>query len=264
MTSYQTTHDERDWALVTGASGGLGQAFARHLARCGVNVALTGRRREVLEQLADELRVSHGVDVVVHPCDIAVESERLDLVSDLSSRGISVETLVNNAGFGTLGEVSQLDPVRLNQEVAVNCEAVVHLCALLVPGMLAAGQGSIVNVASTAAFQPLPGFATYAATKAFVLSFTRALWAETRGTGVRVTAICPGPTETGFFDVAGSDEMMAMARRDPDQVVRTAFDALAHHRPDAVDGLVNRIGARLASLAPTRLTMAAARAALGG
>ena len=132
---------------------------------------------------------------IVRPCDIASASERLTLVEDIAGRGIIVDTLINNAGFGAAGRIAETDPVRQTSQVEVNCEAVVHLCGLLLPGMIAAKQGSIINVASTAAFQPIPQFATYAASKSFVLSFTKALWAETNGTGVRVTAVCPAPPD---------------------------------------------------------------------
>ena len=249
------TRDERPWALVSGASGGLGQAFSRYLASCAVNLILTGRRHDVLNDLAGRLTTRYGIQTIVHPCDISSASQRLALIDDIAGRGIVIDTLINNAGFGAAGRISETDPVRQTSQVEVNCEAVVHLCGLLLPGMIAAKQGSIINVASTAAFQPIPQFATYAASKSFVLSFTRALWAETNGTGVRTTAICPGPTDTGFFDVAGVPRMGAGTRRDPDDVVRTAFNALAHHRPYAVDGFVNRTVARLAPHLPARLVM---------
>ena len=221
MNDMEATRDERPWALVSGASGGLGQAFSRHLASCGVNLVVTGRRHDVLDDLADQLTTRYGIKTIVHPCDISSASERLALVNEIAGRGIIIDTLVNNAGFGAAGRIAETDPERQTSQVEVNCEAVVHLCGLLLPGMITAKRGSIINVASTAAFQPIPQFATYAASKSFVLSFSRALWAETNGTGVRATAICPGPTETGFFDVAGVPRMAAGARRDPDDVVRT-------------------------------------------
>ncbi|WP_130866208.1 SDR family NAD(P)-dependent oxidoreductase [Acidipropionibacterium timonense] len=247
------TSDERPWALVTGASGGMGTAFCRYLAARGVNLAVTSRRADVLESLADELRVGHGVKVEVIACDIADRQARHDLVAELTDRGIGPETLINNAGFGSLGTVTELGPDDQLAQVDVNCQAVVHLCSLIVPTMVQAHRGSVINVASTAAFQPLPGFATYAATKAFVLSFTQALWQETRNTGVRVTAICPGPTRTGFFDVAGG--LQPTASRHPDQVVRTAFDALARNRPYAVDGATNLVGAAIGRHAPSWLEL---------
>lgn len=252
-----TQLDTRPWALVTGASGGLGHAFSRYLARSGMNLILTGRRIDVLERLADQLRAEHGVEAITESVDLSDPTATGGLMDDLAERGIQVETLINNAGFGTIGEVATLDPHRLAAEVAVDCQAVVQLCATLLPGMIARRQGTIVNVASTASFQPMPGFATYAASKAFVLSFSRALWRETKGTGVRVTAICPGPTRTAFFDVAGDNSFPGL-RRLPDQVVETTFAALRRNQPQAVDGVVNKVQAVLSSALPSRLTAAAA------
>ncbi|AZZ38754.1 NAD(P)-dependent oxidoreductase [Acidipropionibacterium jensenii] len=252
-----STPDERPWALVTGATGGLGQAFAGYLARRDHNLVLVGRRTEVLDRLADRIRVDHGVQVITESVDLSDPARTTALTTDLADRGICVDTLVNNAGFGTLTTVAEADPARLAAEVAVDCQAVVQLSSTLLPAMIARGRGTIINVSSTAAFQPIPGFATYAAAKAFVLSFSRALWSETRGTGVRVTAICPGPTDTGFFDAAGDDGFPGR-RRHPDQVVETAFRALSRHEPAAVDGLANKVQTTAVGLVPARLATAAA------
>ena len=165
MNDMEATRDERPWALVSGASGGLGQAFSRHLASCGVNLVVTGRRHDVLDDLADQLTTRYGIKTIVHPCDISSASERLALVNEIAGRGIIIDTLVNNAGFGAAGRIAETDPERQTSQVEVNCEAVVHLCGLLLPGMITAKRGSIINVASTAAFQPIPQFATYAASK---------------------------------------------------------------------------------------------------
>ena len=197
MNDMEATRDERPWALVSGASGGLGQAFSRHLASCGVNLVVTGRRHDVLDDLADQLTTRYGIKTIVHPCDISSASERLALVNEIAGRGIIIDTLVNNAGFGAAGRIAETDPERQTSQVEVNCEAVVHLCGLLLPGMITAKRGSIINVASTAAFQPIPQFATYAASKSFVLSFSRALWAETNGTG-RHTRYPGDVEEPGF------------------------------------------------------------------
>lgn len=249
--------DDRPWALVTGASGGLGHAFSRYLAASNHNLVLTGRRTDVLEELADQLRQEHGIQATTESVDLSDPKATAALTDDLAERGIQIETLINNAGFGTIGEVAALDPHRLAGEVAVDCQAVVQLCSTLLPGMIAHHRGTIVNVASTASFQPMPGFATYAAAKAFVLSFSRALWHETRSTGVRVTAICPGPTRTAFFDIAGDGNFPGLRRR-PDQVVETTFEALRRNRPQVVDGVVNKVQTALSSALPTRLTAAVA------
>ena len=137
MTEKDATRDERPWALVSGASGGLGQAFSRHLASCGANLVLTGRRQDALDDLATKLTTRYGIRAIVRPCDIASASERLTLVEDIAGRGIIIDTLINNAGFGAAGRIAETDPVRQTSQVKVNCEAVVHLCGLLLPGMIA-------------------------------------------------------------------------------------------------------------------------------
>lgn len=250
-------------ALVTGASGGLGRAYCDHYAARGHDLVLVSRRTGELEAIAERLRATYGVDVVVLGADLSEEAARDELAAELGRRGIEVDVLVNNAGFGTMGELATAEVARLNDEVALNCAAVAHLSRLFLPAMLERDAGDIVNVASTAAFQPIPTMAVYAATKAFVLSFTEALWAETRRTGVRVTAICPGPTETSFFDVAGNDQVMTR-RRTPEQVVAATMDGLEHRRPSVVDGRFNAVQARFARLVPARVAApVAARVATG-
>lgn len=245
-------------ALVTGASGGLGQAFCEHLAEQGHDVVLVSRRTDELERIAAGLRERYGVQTVVLGADLSEESVRNDLAADLRARGIQVDVLVNNAGFGTIGDFVEADVDRMNDEVGLNCAAVVHLCRLLLPGMLERGRGSIVNVASTAAFQPIPTMAVYAATKAFVLSFTHALWEETRDTPVRVTAICPGPTDTPFFDSAGDDKVLSR-RRTPQQVVASTFKALERRAPSVTDGLLNAVQGQVARHSPVRIAVPVAR-----
>lgn len=258
-TDRTATRDERPWALVTGATGGLGQAFADHLAARGHNLVLVGRRAPILEEISDRFATRRGVQVVTMRIDLASGRERRTLLERLGEQEIVVDTLINNAGFGTLGDVAGIGPRRLADEVGVNCQALTELTAALLPAMFAARRGTVINVSSAAAFQPVPGLATYAASKRYVLDFTRALWHETRGTGVRVTAICPGPTDTGFFRAAGDhDGTIPGRRRRPDQVVRTAFRALERHRPVAVDGPVNRAQTALVSVLPDALTSAVA------
>lgn len=253
------TRDERPWALVTGATGGLGRAFAGHLAARDYNLVLVGRRAGVLRELCDRMSTGHGVQTVALQIDLASDEQCRTLIEELGAQEITVDILVNNAGFGTLDDVAAIGPRRLADEVSVNCRALTELTAALLPAMIAARRGSIINVSSSAAFQPIPGMATYAASKRYVLDLTRALWHETRGTGVRVTAICPGPTETGFFETAGDhDGRVPGRRRHPDQVVRTTFRALERNRPIAVDGLVNRAQTALVSVIPDALTSAVA------
>lgn len=245
-------------ALVTGASGGLGQAFCNHLAAQGHDLVLVSRRTDQLERIAADARAKFGVDAVVLPADLSEEAARNELAAELGRRGIHVDVLVNNAGFGTIGELAMADVDRLNDEIGLNCGAVAHLSRLFLPGMLEQGSGSIINVASTAAFQPIPTMAVYAATKSFVLSFTQALWEETRSTPVRVTAICPGPTDTAFFDAAGDDKVLAN-RRTPDQVVASTFRALDRRQPSVTDGFVNAVQGHFAKVMPARIAVPVAR-----
>ena len=246
-------------ALVTGASSGLGVGYAHELARRGADVVLTARRRERLEDLAAELAETYGTLATVIPLDLARTGAVGELVADLETRRITVGTLVNNAGFGTYGSVLGSDPEREAQQVTVNVQALTALTHALLPGLIRTaraqpGSAALVNLASTAAFQPVPQLAVYAASKAYVLSLTEALWYETRGSGLKVTAVCPGPTETEFFTVArrrvsGPRRLMSV-----DEVMQTAFAALdaPHTPPHTVSGTSNRVVAWLAGTAPRR------------
>lgn len=240
------------WGIVTGASGGLGQAYARYLASSGLAVGLVARNVAAMERLARELSEKWGVETRIWACDLTAERDRASLISDLA--GLRVNTLVNNAGYGLLGGVADLDAARQSEMVTLNCVALTELTQAVLPQMLDEAQGTIINVASTAAFQPIPRMAAYAGSKAYVLRFTEGLWAETRRSGVRVIAICPGPTDTAFFEVAGDDQVMAK-RRTPEQVVQTTFAGLRANKPYAVDGPTNSFLAALAGLTPARLAM---------
>jgi short-subunit dehydrogenase len=222
-------------ALVTGASSGIGAVFARELARRGADLVLVARSEGKLAALAQELSASYGVAADVAAADLAKPSAATELAESLVARGLQIDILVNNAGFGLFARVYQADPVVLADMVRLNVEALVDLTRVYLPGMLDRDRGAIVNVGSTAGFQPVPYMAVYGATKAFVLSFTEALWAETRGTGVRVTALCPGSTDTGFFDVAGDDAQVGR-RISPEKVVQAAFRALDRRASTVVTG----------------------------
>ena len=189
-------------ALVTGASSGIGGEFARELAARGHGVTLVARRRDRLERLAGELSERHSVRTEVIVADLAEPQERDRLAAEIERRGLTVETLVNNAGFGIYVPFADSDRQRELRQVRVLVEAVVDLDARYVPGMVDRGRGAIVNVASTAGFQPLPGNGTYAASKAFVLYHSESLHEEVRSHGVSVTAVCPGPVETEFLEVS--------------------------------------------------------------
>lgn len=241
-------------ALVTGASSGIGAAFARELASRGTDVVLVARSQDKLTALADELRSSFGVAADVAVVDLAEPSAAADLAAELRRRDLQIDILVNNAGFGLFALLHQADGARLADQIRVNVAALVDLTRLYLPGMLDRDRGAIINVASTAAFQPVPYMAVYGATKAFVLSFTEALWAETRGTGVRVTAICPGSTDTGFFDIAGDNAQVGTRRMSPDRVVRTALRALDRRASTAVPGTGNWLLTNASRLAPRQLT----------
>ena len=191
--------------LVTGASSGIGADIARELAARGHGVTAVARREDRLADLAAELRRDHGVRVETVASDVADAAAREELLAEVERRGLTVEVLVNNAGFGSAGAFQGLEPEREVAMVRTNVEAVVALCGEFVSGMVERGRGAVLNMASVAAFQPLPRQATYAASKAFVLSFTEALHTDLRGTGVTATALCPGPVRTEFEQVAGMD-----------------------------------------------------------
>jgi hypothetical protein len=226
-------------ALITGASSGIGTAFAHELARQGAGLVLVARSEDRLRALAGEIIAAHGVRVDVLAVDLARPGAGEDLAGRVAALGRTVDVLVNNAGFATHGDVEHADPARLLEQIQLNCAAVVDLTTRFLPGMTARRHGAIVNVASTAAFQPVAHMAVYAASKAFVLSFTEALWGEAKPKGVDVIAICPGATDTAFFDVVGAEEASFGKRRTPEQVVATALRGLAHGRPAVVDGCGN-------------------------
>jgi uncharacterized protein len=233
--------------LVTGASSGIGAEIARQLARRGHGLVLTARRAERLDELAGELRAARGARVEVVSCDLGDAAERERLAEELDRRRLDVEVLVNNAGFGSGGRFQDLDHDRELEMVRLNVEAVVALCGRYVPAMVRRARGAVLNLASTAAFQPLPRQATYAATKAFVLSFTEGLHSDLRGTGVTATALCPGPVQTEFADQAGIDaaasELPGAFWTDPQAVAEQAVKGLERGRRVVVPGLLNRAGA---------------------
>ncbi len=244
--------DETTWAVITGASSGFGAIFADLLAKRGLSLLLAGRDESRLDAVARWVRQTvPGIDVELVVGDLGTGPGIDALVARLEGR--TVQLLVNNAGFGTYGPFSELDAGREHELVAVNVDAVVRLTHAVLPGMLARGRGGILNVASTIAFQPGTYQATYGASKAFVLSLSQALWAETRGSGVTVTALCPGATRTGFVDALGSDvSHTAIYRRlaAPEPVVAAGLRALDLGRAVAVPGWRNRIGASAGRISP--------------
>lgn len=242
-------------AVVTGASSGIGAEIARELTRRGHQVVLVARTDSKLTELAAEL----GDGAHVLAADLSDRSVRAGLLDRVSGLGLVPDILVNNAGLSTLGPVHASDPEAELNLLEVDVAAVVDLCSRFLPGMVARGRGRVLNVASTAAFQPLPGQAAYAAGKAFVLSYTQSLSGELRGTGVRVTALCPGPVETAFLDTAGFTEeeahgsLPSIMWLPADEVARAAVDGLDKGRVVVIPGVANRAAANLSRLAPRRL-----------
>jgi short-subunit dehydrogenase len=238
-------------ALVTGASSGIGEQFALQMAGRGLNLVLSARSADRLQALATRLRSQNpGIEVDVIVEDLAVPEGPKALADRLAADGTVVDVLVNNAGFGSHNLFVDEDPDNLAREIQLNCSSLVTLTSRLLPGMVERGRGGVLNVASTAGFQPIPTMAVYAATKAFVVSFTEALWAETRKTGVRVVALCPGATETAFFDATGKD-FMTSGRQTADEVaavgLKSFFDG---NGPTVVSGTLNRVMASSSRLAP--------------
>ncbi|MEU4761903.1 SDR family oxidoreductase [Actinosynnema sp. NPDC023794] len=232
----------RPTALVTGASAGLGVEFATQLARRGHDLVLVARSADRLDALADRLRHEHGAEVDVVVQDLSAP----DAVDSIAARlPRPVHTLVNNAGFGTAGRFEEIPDGHDQEQLMVNVVALVGLTRALVPGMLEAGSGAVVNVGSTAGFQPSPYFATYSAGKAFVLNFSLALRREYRDRGIKVLALCPGPTETSFFDRVTPRAAIGGRMMSAEAVVRAALDGLDRDRAYVTPGLRNALSAHL-------------------
>lgn len=241
------------WALVTGASSGIGRELARQLAAGGANLVLTARRVDRLEELAAALRTRHGICVEVFGADLAKLGGPQEIFDFCRGKGIAVDILINNAGFGAYGEIPTVDSGRLLDMVQVNCSAVVALTRLFVPGMVERRRGYVLIVASTAAFQAVPYITTYAATKAFDLFFGEGLAEEMRPYGVRVSCLCPGSTESEFHAVAGQPDHTKSAREATDKVARTGLKALAAGKSYVISGFANYLGAHVQRILPRRL-----------
>jgi hypothetical protein len=237
----------RSVALVTGASAGLGVEFARQLAKRGQRLVLAARRKDRLEALAKELGNARVVAIDLSEADAAAK-----LLANIDAAGERVDLLVNNAGFGLIGRFAELDAKRERQMIDLNVGVLVELCRAVAPEMIARKSGGIINVASTAAFQPGPNMAVYFATKAFVLSFTEALHEELKPHGVKVSCLCPGPTRTEFGEVAGfgGNSLFDRTAMNAPEVVEAGLKALDKNRAVMVPGLVNKIGATSTRFAP--------------
>ena len=226
--------------LITGASAGLGMAFAHSYAARGDDVILVARRAERLEELAKELTAKHGVRAEAIAADLSATNAADALMAEIGRRGLPVDILVNNAGFGARGDFAELDADMQLRMIDLNCRTLVALCHAVLPGMIARRSGGILNIASTAAFQPGPWMAVYYASKAFVLSFSEALHEEVKAKGVRVATLCPGATKTEFGEVADmTSSTLFKFAGEPDQVVRDGIRALDGNRAVKVSGLAN-------------------------
>lgn len=244
--------------LVTGASGGIGAALARELARHGHDLVLAARSRAPMDALAAELSAA-GAAANVIAADLSKPGAAATLAHELATRGLAIDVLINNAGLGAAGRFDRAHPARLDEILQVNVVAPTELTRLLLPGMIGRGRGRIMLVASVAGFQPGPRMAAYFASKAYVLSLGEALAYELRGTGVSVTVLCPGATETNFFAVAGADNSL-MARRlrrmmRAEEVARLGYRGLAAGRRVVITGPMNRLVAWASRYAPHRITL---------
>jgi uncharacterized protein len=240
----------RPVTLITGASSGLGAEFARQCARRGDELVLVARRKDRLEALAEDI----GGEIHVIAVDLAAAGAPEWLLGEVEALGLTVDTLVNNAGFGLAGKFARLAPERQAEMIDLNVAALTKLTRLVLPPMLERGKGAILNVGSTGAFQAGPGFAVYFATKAYVLSFTEALHQELKGAGVKVSALCPGPTRTEFGAVAGvTNPRFDRFAADAPGVVKAGLVGLDRNRAVVIPGITNKFSAQSSRLIPRAL-----------
>ena len=240
------------WALITGASAGIGVAFAEELARSETKLVLTARRKDRLEELAHRLTTSYKISTEVFPADLADSNAPEKIFAFTKEKGIAIDLLINNAGFGQYGEFHSIEKQRVLDMVQVNCGAVVHLTRLYLPEMVARRSGDILILASTASFQAVPYISTYAATKAFDLLFAEGLAEEMKPYGIRVCALCPGSTESEFHAVSGQEKFKRRMET-AEKVVHTGLKALAAGKSYVISGLGNYLGAHGERLVPRRL-----------
>jgi short-subunit dehydrogenase len=246
-TAKTTNKGRAPVALITGASAGLGEEFARQLARRGRRLVLAARRKDRLDELAKELGNARAVAT-----DLSRKDATAKLMADLEANGEAVDLLVNNAGFGLIGRFAELDAERQRAMIDLNVGTLADLCRAVAPAMIERGSGAILNVASTAAFQPGPKMAVYFATKAFVLSFSEALHEELKPHGIRVACLCPGPTRTEFGDVAGfgGNGLFDKVAMNAAEVVRAGLKGLDSNHAVVVPGWMNKITAASTRFAP--------------
>ncbi|WP_145324851.1 SDR family NAD(P)-dependent oxidoreductase [Paenibacillus xylanexedens] len=243
---------QHQWVLITGASSGIGEIFALEMASKGKNIVLVARTESKLNQLAERIERTYQVRAEVIVSDLSEVEAPRNVYEECQNRGIQIDILINNAGFATHGLFEQVDGSRQQDEIMLNVLAVTNMTHLFLPGLLQKKHGAVINVSSTAAFQPDPYMAVYGATKAFVLSFTEALYEENRKRGVQFLALCPGSTETSFFDVVGAEEASVGKRDTPEHVVAVAMRALESGKPYAVPGAQNYWTAQFSRLMPRK------------
>jgi uncharacterized protein len=251
--------------LITGASSGLGEAFAHQLAERGANLVLVARSRDKLELIAKELHTQHSIDVLTYDCDLSRPGAGIALADWLSDDGVHVDTLINNAGVGTHGDFVAQDPDAIETQVQLNVGAVVDLTRALLPQLLVSGHGALVNIASTSAYQPTPSMAVYGASKAFVLSFTEALAYEHRHDDLRILAVSPGPMRTPFFDVLGTTRPGVGRWQTPEAVAAQTLRTLDRRAapPSIISGTLNAVPVFANRLAPRRVVLAITGKAVG-
>ncbi|MEO5718703.1 MAG: SDR family oxidoreductase [Chthoniobacterales bacterium] len=244
-------------ALITGASAGIGRELARQLAGCADTLILVARREERLVQLRDELTTRYPrLQVALHRSDLAKAEEVDELVHWIEGEKFQIDLLVNNAGLGDLGAFATADPEKIDKMMLVNMVALTRLTRALLPAMIAQKRGAILNVSSSASFIPIPNFAVYAATKAYVTSFSEALRGELRGTGVSVSALCPGPVKTEFTEVARREGQAGelpgsnLAHVSVETVATAALHGIEHERAIVIPGAMMKLGMTLVRLTP--------------
>jgi len=240
------------WALVTGASAGIGKALAEELAAGGTNLVLSARRVDRLQQVAAALRSRHTINTEIVEADLSKPLAPEKIFRFTEEKGIVIDLLVNNAGFGQYGELSAVETQRLLDMVQVNCTAVLHLTRLFLPKMIARQSGDVLIVSSTAAFQAVPYISTYAATKVFDLYLAEGLAEEMKPHGIRVCALCPGTTESEFHEVAGHPSHSKGRQETAEKVAKTGLRALAAGKSYVISGLGNYLGAHGERLVPRR------------
>jgi len=243
------------WALVTGASAGIGKALAQELAAGGANLVLTARRADRLQELARTFSSAHKIHAEIFAADLTQPAAPEQIFDFARRQGLNIDVLINNAGFGAYGPFASVEQHRLLDMVQVNCTAVIHLTHLFLPAMIQRHSGYILIVASTASFQAVPYISTYAATKGFDLLFAEGLAEEVKPHGVRVCALCPGSTESEFRDVANQSQAPAANRRQEtaEKVARVGLHALAAGKSFVISGTRNYLGAQVQRLVPRRL-----------